>query len=353
MTRRRTSLADIAARAGVSQATVSRALNGRPGVAQATRERIAAAVEGLGYQRLTVPQAHPAGLVGVVVPEIDNPVFPALGQAVGRVLVASGLSWALFSQGPGGLDEDQCTTTLLGHGACGAVMVSGLHADLSADASRYALLRERGLALVTVNGYRPTAGVPSFSVDDREGMTQVLRHLVRLGHRRIGLAVGPPHYVTTARKVGAFRAAHRVVLGHDAPPALLAHAPFGLAGGRAAAGALAAAGASAVVCGSDLTALGAVEALRARGLRVPEDVSVVGSDDSPLMAHTDPALTTVRMPVEELAAAAVGALLGQLEGEAVEPSDTLIAPQLTVRRSTAPPGAGSLSSPRRPWRSAR
>ncbi|GAB7193491.1 LacI family DNA-binding transcriptional regulator [Kineococcus sp. NUM-3379] len=355
MTRARTSLADIAARAGVSQATVSRALNGRPGVAQATRERIAAAMEGMGYQRLSVPQARPAGLVGVVVPEIDNPVFPALGQALGRSLVASGLTWALLSQGPGGLDEDGCTTTLLAHGAVGAVLVSGLHANLSADPSRYALLRRRGLALVTVNGYRPGAGMPSFSVDDREGMATALRHLVRLGHRRVGLALGPPHYVTTARKLAAFRAAHRAVLGQDLPAGLLAHAPFGVAGGRTAGAALLASGVTAVVCGSDLMALGVVEALRAKGLRIPEDVSVVGSDDSALMAHTDPPLTTLRMPVEELAEAAVGALLAQLRGgqEAPQDTDVLLAPRLTVRRSTAAAAAGAVSGARRPWRSAR
>ncbi|GAA4984820.1 LacI family DNA-binding transcriptional regulator [Kineococcus glutinatus] len=260
-------MADIAARAGVSQATVSRVLNGRPGVAAATRERVAAAVAALGYQRLTVPQARPAGLVGIVVPEIDNPVFPALGQALGAALVARGLTWALLSQGPAGLDEDQCTTTLIGHGACGAVLVSGLHADLSADASRYALLRERGLALVTVGGWRPAAGVPSFSADEREGAVQALRHLVRLGHRRTGLLVGPAHYVTTARKTAAFRSAHRAVLGADPDPALVAGGAFGLGGGREAALRLVAAGATALLCGSDLTALGAIEAVRSRAPR--------------------------------------------------------------------------------------
>ena len=342
MVRERTSLADIAELAGVSQATVSRVLNGRPGVSAATRARTTAAVAALGYRRPSLPQVRSAGLVGIVVPEIDNPVFPALAHALGSALVAAGCTWALLSQGPGGLDEDECTTTLLGHGACGAVLVNGLHADLSADASRYDLLRQRGLALVTVNGYRPAAGVPSFSVDDREGMAQALTHLVRAGHRRIGLAVGPTHYVTTARKVRAFHSAHRAVLGRDVHPSLVVHTAFGVAGGRRAAAPLVAAGASALVCGSDLMALGAIAGLRARGSRVPEDVSVVGSDDSPLMAFTDPPLTTVRTPVPELAAAAVAALLEQLAGRTPQSRDALLAPQLVVRRSTAPVGrAGS------------
>jgi DNA-binding LacI/PurR family transcriptional regulator len=155
-----------------------------------------------------------------------------------------------------------------------------------------------------------------------------VQHLVDLGHERIGLAVGPNRFVPVRRKVEGFMAA----LGEGA---LVQHTLFSVEGGHAAAGALLDKGCTGIVCGSDLMALGAVRAARERGLTVPGDVSVVGYDDSPLVAFTDPPLTTIRQPVEAMGAAAVNALLEEIGGNPVQRAEFVFQTELVVRGSTA------------------
>ena len=167
-------------------------------------------------------------------------------------------------------------------------------------------------------------------------------HLAALGHRRIGLAVGPARYVPARRKAEGFLAALEEVLGRPRAEseALVQHTLFTVEGGQVAAGALLDQGCTGIVCGSDLMALGAIREARQRGLRVPEDVSVVGFDDSPLIAFTDPPLTTVRQPVQAMASAAVGALLEAVEGNPVRPTEFVFQPDLVVRGSTGQPSRG-------------
>lgn len=331
-----TRLADIAARAGVSQATVSRVLNSKPGVAPATRQRVVTALDAIGYQRPVPARARSAGLVGLIVPELTNPVFPAFAQAVETSFAHAGYTSVLCTQTRGGVHEDTYTAMLLERGVAGIVFICGLHADLTADVSRYRLLQERGMPIVTVNGYRPGIEAPSVSVDDTAAMHLAVRHLAQLGHRRPGLVVGPEHYVTTARKVAGFRAAVRAVLGYEVSDSAITYPGFGLGAGGEGGRLLVERGCTALVCGSDVMALGAMSALRRRGLEIPADVSVIGSDDSLLMAHTDPPLSTVRMPVEAMADAAVQALLGQLTGARPPVADYVFRPEAVVRGSTGP-----------------
>ncbi|MFR9674916.1 LacI family DNA-binding transcriptional regulator [Streptomyces sp. TR02-1] len=330
-------LADIAAHAGVSEATVSRVLNGRPGVSSATRETVLAALDVLGYERPVRLRQRSAGLVGLITPELENPIFPAFAQVIAQALTRQGYTPVLATQTPGGSTEDELTEMLVERGVAGIVFVSGLHADTSADPQRYERLRGQGVPFVLINGFCPEVRAPFVSPDDRAAMRLAVTHLTSLGHRSIGLALGPRRFVPVQRKTEGFLRAveERIGLSSGDAERLVEHSLFTVEGGQAAASALLDRGCTAVVCAGDMMALGAIRAARERGARVPTDVSVIGFDDSPLIAFTDPPLTTVRQPVQAMGQAAVRALLEEIEGTPAPHSEFVFLPELVVRGSTA------------------
>ncbi|GBQ03448.1 LacI family DNA-binding transcriptional regulator [Streptomyces spongiicola] len=331
-------LADIAAQAGVSEATVSRVLNGKPGVAPTTRESVLAALDVLGYERPVRLRRRSAGLVGLITPELENPIFPALAQVIGQALTRQGYTPVLATQTPGGSTEDELTEMLVDRGVSGIIFVSGLHADTTADMQRYEKLRAQGVPFVLVDGFSPQVQAPFISPDDRAAMQLAVTHLVALGHTRIGLALGPRRFVPVLRKIDGFVRAVRDQLGlgeQQIGAELIQHSLYTLEGGQAAASALMDRGCTAVVCASDMMALGAIRAARQRGLEVPDDISVVGFDDSPLVAFTDPPLTTVRKPVPAMGQAAVRTLLEEIGGTPAPHSEFVFMPELVVRGSTA------------------
>lgn len=321
-------LSDIATRAGVSEATVSRVLNGKPGVSPATREAVVVAMDALGFERPVRLRERGAGLIGLITPELTNPIFPALAQVIEHALTSRGHIPMLCT--PAGSTEDQLVELLVDRGVAGIVFASGLHADTTSDTDRYVKLAGRGIPFVLINGYTPRLSAPFVSADDRAAMRLAVAHLTALGHERIGLAVGPRRFVPAQRKIEGFL---------DALPAgLVQHTLFTVEGGQAAALALLDKGCTAIVCGNDLMALGAVRAARARGLDVPADVSVIGFDDSPLNVFTDPPLTTLRQPVEAMGQAAVNALLEEIAGTPAPHVEYVFQPELVVRGSTAATG---------------
>ncbi|MER7761362.1 LacI family DNA-binding transcriptional regulator [Streptomyces sp. NPDC097619] len=330
-------LADIAGQAQVSEATVSRVLNGKAGVSATTRHKVLAALDVLGYERPVRLRRKSNGLVGLLIPELTNPIFPAFAQVIEQALAGHGYTPVLCTQTPGGATEDELVEQLEERGVTGIVFLSGLHADDTADPARYLRLAARGVPFVLINGYNERVNAPFVSPDDRAAATMAVRHLAELGHTRIGLAVGPTRYVPSRRKEEGFRAALAELLGTPAEEAdaLVQRTLFTVEGGHAAGGALLDRGCTGIVCGSDPMALGVIRAARERGLRVPTDVSVVGFDDSPLIPFTDPPLTTVRQPVRAMATAAVGALLEAVGGHPVERTEFVFQPELVVRGSTA------------------
>ncbi|MEU6842754.1 LacI family DNA-binding transcriptional regulator [Streptomyces sp. NPDC046716] len=338
-------LADIAVHAGVSEATVSRVLNGRPGVAAATRQSVLAALDVLGYERPVRLRQRSAGLIGLITPELENPIFPALAQVVVQALTRQGYTPVLATQTPGGSTEDELTEMLVERGVGGIIYVSGLHADTTADTGRYERLHGRGVPFVLVDGFSPAVSAPFISPDDRAAAGLAVTHLVSLGHTRIGLALGPRRFVPVLRKAEGFVRAMSHLLGlpsADVERDFVEHSLYTVEGGRAAAAALLDRDCTAVVCASDMMALGAVRAVRERGLDVPGDVSVVGFDDSPLIAFTDPPLTTIRKPVQAMGQAAVNTLLEEVAGTPAPRSEFLFLPELVVRGSTgSSPGARS------------
>lgn len=333
----RARLSDIAEQAGVSEATVSRVLNDRPGVSASTRQQVLTALDVLGYER-PLRLRGTSGLVGLVVPELDNPIFPAFAQVMETLLAQHGFTPVLCTQTPGGVSEEEYVDLLLDRGVSGIIFVSGMHADATAEHDRYRALTERGLPVVFVNGFASGIDAPFISDDDAAAMDQAVSHLASMGHRRIGLALGPVRFVPVVRKRAAFLNAMERVVGmpREEAEALISHSLFAVEGGQAAAHHLLGLGVTAIVCGSDMMALGVIRTVRQRGLDVPRDISVVGYDDSRLIAFTDPPLTTIRQAVNEMGTAAVQALLDEINGTPAPRDEFVFRPELVVRNSTGP-----------------
>jgi LacI family transcriptional regulator, repressor for deo operon, udp, cdd, tsx, nupC, and nupG len=333
MTRR---LAEVAARAGVSEATVSRVLNSKPGVSEATRETVLTALDVLGYERPTKLRGERARLVGLVLPELQNPIFPALAEVVGALLAQHGLTPVLCTQINDSSGEAAYVDLLLEQQqVAGIIFAGGLYSQADADHEHYRRLARRKLPVVLLNAGIDQIPFPRVVCDDASAAEQALEHLLSLGHRRIGLVLGPRDHQPSLRKLEAARvhlAAGPAALDED----LVIHTQFSLQSGQAAATTLVGRGATALVCASDPLALGAIRAARRSGLRVPDDVSVVGYDDSAFMSSVEPPLTTVRQPIEAMGRAAVAALLAQMRGEDAVGDELLFEPELVVRRSTRP-----------------
>ncbi|HEV3171024.1 MAG TPA: LacI family DNA-binding transcriptional regulator [Actinocrinis sp.] len=325
MTRR---LADVARKVGVSEATVSRALNGKSGVSEATRQAVLTALDVLGYERPAALRGVGVRLVGLVMPELQNPIFPALAESVGGALVQVGFTPVLCTRSAGGLTEAEYVSMLLDQQVSGVVFCGGLTQE------EHQQLLERGVPVVLLNAAVDHAGFPQVSTSDASAVQQAFAHLVTLGHREIALLVGPHGHVPTERKAAAFTAfAKQAGIRHH-----IAHALFSFEGGQAAAAELleSHAGVTAVICGSDVLALGTIRAARRLGRSVPRDLSVVGYDDSVFMQYTDPPMTTLRQPIEALARAAVTLLVNQINGDAPLPRVLMHEPELVVRGSTGP-----------------
>ncbi|AXI76719.1 LacI family DNA-binding transcriptional regulator [Peterkaempfera bronchialis] len=337
MTRR---LAEVAKKVGVSEATVSRVLNDKPGVSDSTRAAVLTALDVLGYERPTQLRGERARLVGLVLPELQNPIFPAFAEVVGGALAQQGFTPVLCTQTAGGVSEADYVDLLLQQHVSGVVFFGGLYAQADSPHEHYERLAERGLPTVLLNAAIDDLDFPRVSCDDAVAVEQSVGHLVSLGHRRIGMVLGPPDHMPSRRKLAAGRVACERA-GLELPDSRVERALFSLEGGQAAATRLLQQGVTAIVCASDPLALGSVRAARRRGLTVPGDISVVGYDDSSFMTCTDPPLTTVRQPIEAMGRAAVELLAGEIAGVRVTHDELLFEPELVVRGSTGPAPAGA------------
>lgn len=320
-------LADIAAAAGVSTATVSRVMNQKPGVRESTRATVLKALQKAGYEP-PAPQLA-SSLVAILVPELSNPSFPQFAQELTQVLYAAGYSAIVCPASQGGSSETQYLDVLIASDIAGIISVSGVSADSLASKAPYQQLQDAGLPAVYINGSNESIDAPFFCSSDTAGVELAVDHLRGLGHERIGLAVGQPRYLPTKRKVEAF-----VDLGFSADESVVT-TEYTADGGARAGRRLLQSGHTAVVCGSDVMALGLLRSAEREGLSAPEDFSVIGYDDSPVMRLTN--LTTVRQPVNTISEAAVSALLHLIQGESVPAVEHLFDPDLTIRRTTGTP----------------
>jgi DNA-binding LacI/PurR family transcriptional regulator len=329
-------LADVARYVGVSEATVSRVLNGRSGISEATRASVLTALDVLGYERPTQLRGDRSRLVGLVLPEFGNPIFPAFAEVVGGSLAMRGFTPLLCTRTAGGVAEADYVDMLLEQHVSGVIFAGGDFAQADADHEHYRRLAQRRLPVVLVNAAVDGIGFPTVATDDAHAVEQAYGHLTSLSHERIGLILGPADHVPSARKLAAFIAALERTGVTAAAGLRVERTIFSMEGGHAAAARLLARGVTGIICASDVLALGAIRAARRARLRVPDDVSVVGFDDSALMACTEPPLTTVRQPIDAIGQAAIALLVSQVAGNVVPAEELLFEPELVVRGSTGP-----------------
>lgn len=353
-------LAEIARAAGVSVSTVSRVLNGRAGVNEETRRRVLSVVAEMPYTARGLGALQRTGVIALLVPELSNPVFPAFAEALEVRASRAGYACLLCNTRAGtrrpdgdvlgrAMGEEEYVRMLLARGVAGMVFVSPEISNPSSDRPprHYRTLLDEGVPTVFVNGGAPTLDVPDFAVDEQLAGYLATRHLVELGHERIGFVCGPARSLPARLKRVGWQTALEEA-GLPTPAELVAHAPFGPEGGAAALAELLDRPdprhrPTGVICSSDHMALGVLREARRRGLDVPGRLSVVGFDDIPLAACCAPALTTLAQPIEEMAAAAIDELVrrlvpGTAQGGGSRGHSTLFRPRLVVRESTAPPG---------------
>ncbi|MFE9394617.1 LacI family DNA-binding transcriptional regulator [Streptomyces flavidovirens] len=352
-------LADVAARAQVSPATVSRVLNGNYPVAAATRERVLRAVDDLDYV-LNGPAsalaAATSDLVGILVNDIADPFFGIMagaaqsqiggpeGAGAGR---AGGEKLAIVCNTGGSPERELTYLTLLQRQRAAAVILTGGALEdpdhSTAVAAKLAKLADGGARVVLCG--RPPLAVPggggsvaaALAFDNRGGARRLTEHLLALGHRRIGYVAGPVERTTTRHRLEGHRDAMDAAglggtVGH-----LTVHGPYDRQSGYDATLELLRRDPelTAVVAANDTVALGACAALRERGRSIPDDVSVAGFDDLPFSADAMPALTTVRLPLYEAGARAGRLAMGR---EAAPPGGIASVPaELMVRGSTGAP----------------
>ncbi len=295
----RPKLRDVSRRTGVSVATVSRVLNAKPGVAGETRDRVLAAVAEMGYE--PQPIMARSAVVGIITPELDNPIFPMLAQTIEARLAGRGIMSMVCPSTSETINELEYIDRFTDWNAAGVIVINGRYADPTLGYGPYVDLQDSGTPVVLVNGLTGRVPIPAVSVDMRSGAMMVTRHLIGLGHRRIGVLTGPIRYSSAIELVEGYRAAMREA---ELPTGegLESETLFTLEGGRAGVAKLLESGATGIVCGSDLMAIGAIAGARSWGLRVPEDISVTGFDGTRMTQFTDPPLTTVRQPIGQMAA---------------------------------------------------
>jgi LacI family transcriptional regulator len=329
---------DVARRAGVSHQTVSRVINRSPKVAEPTRERVLTAIRELGY----VPSPMARGLIsnrthslGVVADDISDGFFARMVAGAEAEARRRDYYLMIASVEPDD-DERGYLRLMLERRVEGLILARPSVPLASAD---LVTAQRAGVPLVSV-GSSDLTDFPVVDVDNRRGGYDATRHLLECGHTRIATIVGPRAWPSAAARLEGYRLALREA-GVDEDPALVEDAhDWGLETGGAAAARLLARGAAftALFAQSDLIALGAIRQLREAGLRVPDDVSVVGYDDLPVADYVEPALTTVHQPMQEVGALAAALVLDRLAGsDAAPPRAHLLPAVLVVRHSVARP----------------
>ncbi len=332
---RKTKLTDLAEVTGLSTATVSRVLNGRGGVSDSAREAVLTALDQLGYERPIKLSDKTTRLVGLITPALDNAIYPLFAQVLSTALARHGLTPILCPVEVGGVTEDEYVNMLLDHQVAGIIFIAGHHADQNSDKLRYQRLVLANIPIVLINGYSPDIQARFVSDDDATGVALALDHLAAFGHTKIGLVTGPQRLISVQRRVEAFTDLMRFHEGSN-PAEYIADSLMSVEGGQEAAGHLLDKGCTALICGSDYMALGAIRAAKSRKLSVPEDVSIVGYDDSSMIGFTHPALTTLRQSVFAMGHAVVSILDAEIHGDRTSRgSELLFRPELVVRKSTA------------------
>jgi LacI family transcriptional regulator len=332
----RPTLRDVATAAGVHPATASRALNEatRSLVRPATVDRVREVAASLGYQVNPIARSLKTSrseTVGVLIPDLTNPLFPPIVRGIEDTLSESGYTVLTANT-----DNDPARTSsnfgaMLARQVDGFIVATALLED--------PFLHEaaaRGVPMVMVNRQTEHLDVSAVAGDDATGIARTVDHLVELGHTDIAHIAGPLQVSTGALRLRAFRAAMQHHGLRD-DRIIEADAYSEAAGRTALLQLLGEDRPTAIVAGNDLLALGCYDGLAEAGLCCPADMSIVGFNDMPFINRLQPPLTSVRVPQYELGVEAARLLLDRLSGRTVTPRVVLLPVRLVVRGSTAPP----------------
>ena len=330
-------LREVARAAGVHPGTASRALNDatRSLVRPETVERVVAAAGALGYKPDYLARSFKTRRtrsVGVVIPDINNPLFPPMVLGVEDRLASDGYVTLLANTQDEPDRRERILEGMVDRRVDGLIVATALREDpLLVEIAR------RGMAIVLVNRVVEQRVFSSASVDDAAGVRMVVEHLDSLGHDRIAHVAGPQSMSTGLLRYAGFTSS-MAAYGHDLRPGMVAFAEsFTIEEGERCASRLLATGdrPTAIVAGNDMLALGCYTALESAGLRCPDDVSVVGFNDMPFIDRLSPPLTTVRIPHYDLGVQAAELLLEQLRHPDAPLKVMQLVPSLVVRGSTA------------------
>jgi LacI family transcriptional regulator len=312
---------DIAQLAGVSTATVSRVLNNKPDVDPTTREHVMQVVQEHGFVPSVTASSLAGGrspLLGVLVPSLTWPLMPQIMQSVADVIEQTSYELVLYSishrtDRSGLIDRILATRLIDGllavypDGLAGAESTAPINRESSTHLRE---IYERGFPVVVLDDQSLPGPVPWVGPDNRVGAYEAVRHLIRHGHRRIAYVQGPLQYQCSHDRYAGYQQA--LAEAHIAiDPALIVQGDFSTASGRTATAQLLALAErpTAVFAANDQMAYGVLSASEAQGLRIPDDLAIIGFDDIALSAHTRPALTTVRQPFAEMGRSATEMLL--------------------------------------------
>ena len=333
-------IGEIARRANVSTATVSRTLNQSGPVKPTTARKVWRAVTELNYYPNSHARALVSGrsrLIGLIVSDITNPFFPELIRQFEELAAEQQYDLLITSTGYETARMTACLRRMLERKVDGvAMMTSEMDMRLVKELGR------RGVPIVFMDVGQVGPKMSNVSIDYSNGIRQAVEHLVSLGHRDVGFISGPLELHSARTRRQAYIDS---MVSHGLEPdrRLILEGTHTADGGQRAMGAMLQSPKlpTAVVASNDWTAIGALHAIIAAGRRVPEDISLVGFDDIPLVSYTNPALTTVRMSAADVGSRAFEALFGLLGGTRLEGDVYQVATRLVVRESTAPPKPGS------------
>jgi LacI family transcriptional regulator len=327
-------IADVAAKAGVSKTTVSRVLNGKGELGEATAARVRRVIDELGY----VPSARAVGLargrtriVGMLVPSLTWPWMGEVLQGAVDVIEANRYGLLLFTCNRGEESMRQFASQVSAKSFDGLLVI-----EPEGTLDYIAELHAHGLPIVLIDdrGHQPL--FPSVTTTNHTGGAQAARHLISLGRRRPLVITGMDRFGCTQQRLSGFGDTFSAA-GFPVDPALVVSGDFTLECGRQAVRKLLEARVpfDAVFAHNDLSAAGAIKAAHEAGLDVPRDVAVVGFDDIPLAAHTDPPLTTVHQPLRQMGETAARMLMTFFAGTPLPDTPNVIPTSLIVRASTS------------------
>jgi len=335
--RQRNTIAEIAAKAGVSIPTVSRVLNNRPDVAQATREKVERIIKESGFVRsraASVLRNGSSGIVDLVLPDIDNIYCLEIIRGVEEVLERTGLRMALTTTHHETQGERRWLAKVADKATDGAILLL-----TEGHSSRLDTLQHLKIPFVVIDHLGELGpDVPSVGATNWAGGRAATEHLLSLGHRRIAVIGGPVKFQCSVDRIAGYRSALEQA-GVPFDPSLVRIGSFKQQAGYEQTQALLSLPhpPTAIFAGSDLQAVGAYSALRARGVAVPEEVSVIGFDDIMIAPMISPALTTVRQPLTEMGRIATTMLLRLIDGEPLDSIRVELPTTLVVRESCTSP----------------